>query len=206
MEVDHRLLPAPHDLLDGPYVVRVTGFDDLACVRFRRQLHRAVDAQQEYIPVVIDTNGGNVYGLFGMMDELDVARRHAKVATIAIGCALSAGADLLAAGDKGLRFVSPTATVMIHDLADDPAGGKIAELRTSLAENSRLHEMSFDRLAKNCGKPRSYFRDLVHSKNHGDIYLTPKQCVKHGIADHVGIPELTVNVTVETKFGLPARK
>lgn len=207
LEADHRLLPASTELLNGPHVVRVNGFEEKDLKRFRAQLHRALEGEQEYIPIMIDTTGGSVYGLFAMMDELDVARRHAKVSTVAIGCALSAGANLLACGDRGLRFVSPTATIMVHDMGDAaPRPGKIGELRTDHAESNRLHELSLDRLARNCGKPKKYFRDLIHSKDHGEVYLSPKQAVKHGLADYVGVPELVVNVSVETTFGLPRKR
>ena len=47
-----------------------------------------------------------------------------------------------------------------------------------------------------------YFLDLIHSKNHSEIYLNAKECKKHNICNHIGVPELVTNVSVTQTFSL----
>ena len=205
-DLDPRILVGPGDLLRGPHVVQVTTFDDAGLKLFRRQLARAFEANQEIIPVFIDSEGGSTWAEMAMFDELDAARRHAKIATVVSGRALSAAADLLASGDKGLRFAAPMATIMVHDMGDVPDGGKIEELRASYSETRREHELLMSRFEDNCHQPRGYFRKIIHQEHHNaDWYMDAKEAKRHKIIDHIGIPEMSVRVTVAFKFGLPGK-
>jgi hypothetical protein len=39
-----------------------------------------------------------------------------------------------------------------------------------------------------CGKPKGYFQKIVAEKKHTNWYLESKEVLKHGLADHVGLP------------------
>src|SRR6185436_15830041 len=83
---------------------RVKEFDEAICKCLRNG--------QEIIPIIIDSYGGSVDSMNAMIDIIDSIE--IPVATICLGKAMSAGAMLLACGDEGLRFASPTSRVMIH--------------------------------------------------------------------------------------------
>ncbi len=204
-EIDARILPRPDELLNGPHVVRVGTFDDRGLERFRRAMQRAIDADQEVVPVLIDSDGGTMFAEMAMLDEFDAARAAGmRIATIVSGRAQSAAADILAAGDRGLRYAAPLATVMVHDAGDfDPAPGKIEEQRANYEELRREHELLLDRFEGHCGKPRGYFRKIVHDKGHADWFMGAREARKHGIVDHVGLPVLSVTVTVAFELSLP---
>lgn len=188
-------------LLSPPRFIRVNEFTEPSFAQFRAELEAAVHSGQPVIPIVIDSLGGYTYSLLGMCDAIQSARRHSKIATIAEGKAMSCGAVLLTCGDKGLRFVAPSATVLIHDCSDF-AAGKTADLQVVAEEAKRLDSDTYRLMDRNCDKPNGYFERLVHEHAHADWYLTPRECKKHGIANHIGIPEMGVTVSVDFAFGL----
>jgi ATP-dependent protease ClpP protease subunit len=192
------------EVLDGPHIVRVTRFDDKGVRRFARDMDQALASGQPIIPVVVDSYGGDAYGLTAMLDTIDAARRSARIATIASGKAMSCGAYLFAAGDRGSRYVGPTATVMLHDMWEEGRALKVDELRATANEVARVQDLMLARLARECGRPKDYFRRLLHKHAHADVYLTPRQCLTHGIADVIGLPELRVTVSVAFDLNVPA--
>lgn len=137
------------------------------------------------IPIIIDSFGGDVYSLLAMLDIMTTACK--PVATIALGKAMSCGSILLACGNEGLRFVGPHATVMIHDVAT-VSFGKIEELKSDVGEAERLNIKIFELLNERCGKGKGYFQKIVAEKKHTNWYLDSKEVLKHGLADHVGLP------------------
>jgi ATP-dependent protease ClpP protease subunit len=148
-------------------------FDDLNC------------SSLPIIPVIIDSFGGEVYSLLAMLDIISTAVK--PVATIALGKAMSCGSVLLACGTEGLRFVGPHATVMVHDVAT-VSFGKIEELKADVGEAERLNIKIFELLNNKCNKPKGYFQKIVADKKHTNWYLDAKEVLKHGLADHVGLP------------------
>ena len=74
------------------------------------------DPEKE-ISLYINSPGGDMVALFGILDTMDFIS--SPVSTICIGQAASAAAIILAAGEKGRRFVLPNARVLLHQ----PHGG-----------------------------------------------------------------------------------
>ena len=74
------------ELRKGPVVVRVNKFDEESAKKFSDSLAQAHNTGQPVIPVVIDSYGGEVYGLMSMISAI----KHAElpVATIIEGCLL----------------------------------------------------------------------------------------------------------------------
>ena len=67
-------------------------------------------------------------------------------------------------------------------------------------EVERLNSLIFKLMAKNVGQKENYFLDIVHQKGHADWYLNIKEAKKHKLCTHVGIPELTIKVSVDYQF------
>ena len=113
---------------DFPIVIRVRKFDESAAKEFSEKMAKAHNTGQPVVPVVIDSYGGQVYSLLAMVSEI----QHSKlpVATIVQGKAMSCGAILFSFGQKGMRYMDPHATVMIHDVSG--AGwGKVEEVNVA---------------------------------------------------------------------------
>ena len=206
VEIDPRLRWARDgSIIAKPVEIRVSRFSDGAVREFQGLLEEACSTGQPVIPLYVDSFGGSAYGLLSMLDALESIRGSITIATIATGKAFSAGAFLLAAGDPGARFVSENASVMIHEMSSWGSGGKNVEIQADAKECGRMNRLLFDRLDRNCDKPRNYFSDLIHDCGHADLFLSPKQAVKHNLAQTVGIPHLALFANVEYAFGLPSK-
>lgn len=186
------------DLVYLPKVILVNKFTEDSTSKFAKDMNDAHNTGQPIIPVVIDSYGGYVYQLLAMIDII----RNAKipVATIVMGKAMSCGSVLMSCGTEGHRYVAPNATVMIHDCSSG-SFGKVEEIKADAEETKRLDTLFFKIMANNCGKDDDYFKRIVHEHSHADWYLTPEECVKHNLANHIRVPSFKVNVGLEVSFG-----
>jgi len=196
----HLRVPAT-DAVGKPRTIRVTTFHSRAVAKFRYQMQEAIDSGQPVIPIIVDSYGGEFYGVFAMADVIEAAKHHAQIATLAEGKAMSAGALILSSGDKGLRFVAPGATVMIHEGSGGTAN-KVADVLSHASELKRINDQYMRRLSKNAGRKPEFFTSLLRKLNNADTYMSPEMTVRSGIADHVGVPQLMIKVDVEYGFGV----
>ena len=112
---------------------------------------------------------------------------------------MSCGALLFSFGTEGHRYMDPYATVMIHDVSAG-AIGKIEELKANSEEANRLNEQVFKMMAQNIGKSDKYFLKRIHDKGHADWYLTPEECKKINLANHLRVPVLNIKINVEMEL------
>ena len=185
------------ELRKSPVIVRVNKFDEDAAKKFAQQIAQAHNTGQDFIPVVIDSYGGQVYSLMSMIGAIKNAEL--PVATIVEGKAMSCGAVLLTFGEEGLRFADPNATVMIHDVSSGMYG-KIEELKADVKEAERLDEKIYTMMARNCGKKDDYFKKKVFNKKHADWFMDAVEAKKHGIVNHLRLPTLNINVDVNIEI------
>jgi len=186
------------ELRYAPVVIRVEKFTPESALKFQEKMELAHNTGQPVIPIVIDSYGGQVYSLMAMIAQIKSSE--IPVATIIEGKAMSCGAILATFGQKDMRYMDPNATVMIHDVSS-MAWGKIEELKSSTDEAARLNTIVFQMMAKNCGKKKNYFLDIVHDKGHSDWYLDADECVSHNIVQHLELPQLKVDIEVNFEFG-----
>lgn len=184
------------------HVPFVGEFSEESGKKFRESLEAAEnlarDAGQEIIPVTIDSYGGSCYALMGMIDAINNCS--IPIATIVESKAMSCGAILFSCGAEGHRYVGANATVMIHSVSSY-AMGKIEELKADVAEANRLDEHLFRLLSRNCGHKDNYFHEQLKDRMMADWFLTPEECVKQNLANKIGIPQIKVDISLETSFG-----
>lgn len=186
-----------NDLLSGPVVIRVNDFTSKDAKEFAEQMSLAHNTGQPVIPVVVDSYGGEVYSLLSMVAEIQASK--IPVATIGMGKSMSCGAVLITCGHEGLRFMAPTATIMIHDLSAG-VGGKNEEIKANARQADRLQKQIFKLMAKNCGQESDYFLDMSHEKSHAEWYLSAVEAKKHKIVNQIRVPNFEINVSVEMKL------
>lgn len=196
--VDERLRGDLDEILVRPLVIRVSKFNDQAVEKFTRQMSMAQDTRQPIIPILIDSDGGDVYGLMAMIAE--IKQSEIPVATIVTGRAMSAGCALFAMGKEGHRYMSPYATLMIHEVSSH-CFGKATDTGADQQETERINESIFRLMAENCGQPPEYYLDLVDKAKRVDVYLDAKQAKKHKLANHIRVPTLKTVISVETTLG-----
>ena len=79
--------------------------------------------------------------------------------------------------------------------------GKTEEIKADAKELERLNNLIFRMIARNCGQKDDFFLKMVHEKGHADWFLTAKEARTHKLCTNIGIPELTIEVAVNYKFG-----
>jgi len=185
------------ELRKNPVIIRVNKFDDDSAKKFSDEIALAHNTGQKIIPVVIDSYGGQVYSLMGMISA--IKNSDIPVATIVEGKAMSCGAVLFSFGEQGYRFMDADATIMIHDVSSMDMG-KVEELKAGAKEADRLNTIVYTMMAQNCGKADDYFMKIVDKKKHADWFLDSKQAKRHGLANHVRVPKLSIDISVNIEF------
>lgn len=185
------------ELRKSPVISRVNEFTEDSAKKFHAEVAQAHSTGQKVIPVVIDSYGGQVYSLMAMISA--IKHSDLPIATIVEGKAMSCGAILFSFGEEGLRFMDPNATVMIHDVSSMD-WGKVEELKAGAAEADRLNKTIYTMMARNCGKKDDYFMKLVDKKKHADWFLDADEAKKHGLANQLRVPKMTINVDVEIEL------
>jgi ATP-dependent Clp protease, protease subunit len=192
------LIKITDKIIDLPIVIRVTKFDTESAAAFSEQMSKAHNTNQQIIPIIVDSYGGEVYALLSMISDINNSK--IPVATIATGKAMSCGAVLLTCGVEGHRYMDPNSVVMIHDISNFLCG-KNEEIKADAKETDRLQKQIFRLMAKNCGqKDQDYFLKIIHEKSHAEWYLTYQEAKRHNVVNHARVPSFTTYVKVETVF------
>ena len=55
-------------------------------------------------------------------------------------------------------------------------------------------------MAQNCGKPDNYFLKIADKKKHADWFLDAEEAKKHGLVNHLRIPKMEIDVSVDITF------
>ncbi len=152
--------------------------DQVASSVIAQLLFLDADDPKKEISLYINSPGGIVTSGLAIYDTMQYVS--APVSTICIGQAASMGSFLLAAGEKGRRFILPNSRVMIHQIAGG-AQGQGTDVEIQVKEMLRLKRTLTELLAKHCGQP--YEKVLADAER--DNYMTAAEAVAYGIADKV---------------------
>jgi len=134
------------------------------------------------IKMYISTAGGAADDMFAMYDVMKWVQRSVDISTIGIGKVMSAGVPLLAAGTKGKRFLAENARIMIHN-ASAGAAGIIPTMEEEIKEFKNIQDMYIRLLSENTNMSEKKIRAMLKKK--ANIYLSAKQAIELGIADHI---------------------
>jgi ATP-dependent Clp protease, protease subunit len=181
-----------------PIIIVVNDFTESTLRDFEKDFSYAVNAKQPVIPIKIDSYGGEVYALQGMLEL--IATSDIPVATILTSKGMSCGSFLAAFGTQGYRYASPNSSMMIHDLSGG-SWGKYNELVVKGDEVRRLNNGFFRRMARHCGyTDTDFFLKQIHDRGHADWYLDANEMRRLKLIDHVAYPQLVTEVKYETKL------
>jgi ATP-dependent protease ClpP protease subunit len=203
INIDPRLkIPEPEKHWEFPVALTFSGdFTEENCRKFIEEFKAAEDhavkSKQGVLPIVIDSYGGDVYALLGMVDI--IKNCPLPVATIVEGKAMSCGAVLFSCGTEGYRFIGHCGTVMLHEVSSF-SFGKNEDIKATAKETDRLNTFLFKLMARNVGKPEHYFIDLLHQNKNIDLFLDSDDCLKHNLANKVGIPSFNIAVEMKIDF------
>lgn len=177
-----------------PSIIKVTDFDEKGYAHFHEAFQKAVNSKQAIIPINIDSYGGHVYSLLGMLELIRTSP--VPVATYVATKAMSCGAVLLSAGTPGYRFISPNATVLVHQVSGG-AYGKVEDIEVSATHTVALNKQLMGILSTNCGHKANYFTKQLLANGNADLYYNAKEAVRHNLANYVKTPLFRVEVKQE---------
>ncbi len=130
------------------------------------------------IDFYINSSGGSVTEGTSIIDAMCCIQ--APVSTICIGCAASTAAILLAAGEKGCRFSTPNAEVMIHQVSGS-AFGQASDLEVHARHLLRVQENMVRMLADWTGQST----EQIRRDTEREYYMTAMEARAYGIVDEV---------------------
>ncbi|MEW6616890.1 MAG: ATP-dependent Clp endopeptidase proteolytic subunit ClpP [Patescibacteria group bacterium] len=130
------------------------------------------------IKLYLNTPGGSVTSGLAIYDTMQHVK--APVSTICVGIAASMGAVLLAAGQKGKRYVLPNAEIMLHQIMGGVEGQAI-EIEITARHILKLKERLNQILVKHTGQKM----DKIERDTDRDYWLTPQEAKDYGLVDEV---------------------
>jgi ATP-dependent Clp endopeptidase proteolytic subunit ClpP len=117
---------------------------------------------------------------FAIIDAMQTSR--IPVVTVGMGMIASMGVLLLAAGNKGNRIITKNSLIMAHQFAAG-AYGKYHELVAAQQGNEIVKRIIMDHFKKHTTMSDKKIERIMFGPS--DVYLTPEEVVKYGIADEV---------------------
>jgi len=142
------------------------------------------------ITLVLNTVGGDTSEGFALVDVMDASRL--KVKTIGMGNIISMGILLMCAGAKGHRVMMKNTCAMAHQFAAYTEG-KFHELMASHRSLMYLKQQFITHFLRHTTMTEKQINDIMFAPT--DRYLSPVECKKYGIIDHVidELPEFNLD-------------
>jgi len=134
----------------------------------------------EIIHLYINSPGGAVASAMHLIDTIKQSK--IPVYTYGMGMIASCGVLLMMSGEKGHRYITQNTSVMSHQYSWG-SRGKAHELMSIVKEFELSTERMLDHYKKCTGKSEAYIRKFLLPES--DMWLTPEETVKHGIADKI---------------------
>lgn len=138
--------------------------------------NRTEDMRNEPINLIINSNGGDVYEMLGIIDYIESLS--VPVNTICRGRAFSAAAVILACG-TGTRMASKRSCVMFHEAISFADGIKVSDMTAYLNNLKSLENDVCDMLASKSNKNADWWRQQQKT----DLFLSANQLKEYGIID-----------------------
>ena len=130
------------------------------------------------IKLYINSPGGTVTAGLAIYDTMQYIK--CEVVTICIGMAASMAAVILAAGQKGKRYILPNAEVMLHQVMGE-AGGQATEIEISAKHIIKIRDRMNRILAKHTSQPLK----KIEKDTDRDFYLSAEEAKEYGIVDEI---------------------
>ena len=140
------------------------------------------DPEKE-ISLYINSPGGSITDGMGIIDTMNYIS--CPVSTICIGMAASMGAALLAAGEKGKRFATPNAEILIHQPLIGGQGGGISGQATEIKIHADHLVKTREKLNKFLSERTGQSIETIEKDTERDNYMTAEEALKYGLIDGI---------------------
>jgi ATP-dependent Clp protease protease subunit len=171
-DIFSRLLKERIIFITGPIE---DGMASLVCAQL---LFLEAENPKKEINMYINSPGGVVTSGLAMYDTMQFIKP--PVATLCVGQAMSAGSLLLTAGEKGMRFCTPNASIMVHQ----PSGGYQGQA-TDIMIHAQWTEALKRRLNEIYVKHTGQDYETIHNAMERDRFMSVDQALEFGLIDKV---------------------
>jgi len=182
-DIFSRLLKERIIFLTGPVE------DGMASLITAQLLFLESENPKKEISMYINSPGGIVTSGLAIYDTMQYI--NSPVSTACIGQAASMGSLLLAGGDKGMRFATPNARIMVHQ----PSGGFQGQASDIVRHAEDIQKIK-RRLNEIYVKHTGQDYDTIEKTLDRDHFMTADEASDFGLIDHV----------YEKRGGAPAPK
>ena len=132
------------------------------------------------ICLYINSPGGSITDGMAIVDTINYIK--CPVSTICVGMAASMGAVLLACGEKGKRYATPNAEVMIHQpLISGGLSGQTTEIKIHADHMVKTREKLNKLLSEKTGQSL----EVIERDTERDNYMTAEQALAYGLIDGI---------------------
>ena len=129
----------------------------------------------------INSPGGSITDGMAIVDTINYIK--CPVSTICVGMAASMGAVLLACGEKGKRYATPNAEVMIHQPLI--GGGGLSGQTTEIKIHADHMVRTRDKLNKLLSEKTGQDLATIERDTERDNYMTAEQALAYGLIDGI---------------------
>ncbi len=133
------------------------------------------------IYLYINSPGGSITDGMGIVDTMNYIK--CPVSTMCVGMAASMGAVLLASGEKGKRFATPNAEILIHQplIAGGGLSGQTTEIKIHadhmVKTRAKLNKLLSDRTGQSL--------ETIERDTERDNYMTAEEALAYGLIDGI---------------------
>jgi len=129
----------------------------------------------------INSPGGSITDGMGIVDTMNYIK--CPVSTICVGMAASMGAVLLASGEKGKRYATPNAEILIHQPLI--AGGGLSGQTTEIKIHADHMVRTRDKLNRLLSEKTGQSLETIEKDTERDNYMTAEQALAYGLIDGI---------------------
>ena len=133
------------------------------------------------INLYINSPGGSVTDGLAIVDTMNYIK--CPVSTTCIGLAASFGAVLLANGEKGKRYATPNAEILIHQplIGGNGITGQTTDIKIHAENMIKTRERLNKILSDRTGKPL----EQIMQDTERDYYMTAEEALEYGLIDEI---------------------
>ena len=133
------------------------------------------------ISLYINSPGGSITDGMGIVDTINYIK--CPVSRICVGLAASFGAVLLANGEKGKRFATPNAEILIHQplIGGNGIAGQTTEIKIQaehmIKTRAKLNKLLSDKTGQSV--------ETIEKDTERDNWMTAEEALKYGLIDGI---------------------
>ena len=135
------------------------------------------------IHLYINSPGGSITDGMAIVDTINYIK--CPVSTICVGLAASMGAVLLASGEKGKRYATPNAEILIHQPLIGGNGGGLSGQTTEIKIHADHMVKTRDKLNKLLSERTGQDLATIERDTERDNYMTAEEALKYGLIDGI---------------------